>query len=1362
MNNAIVTDLSATARASDVKVRFRLVRAGIVNVHKFANVEFPCAGGRVVFRGPNGSGKSRGMDMLFPFLLTGDRRRMGSGSSGAVTVDSLMRVMLGKDSNRVGYVWAEYRNGDGDHRTVGAYFKYSRNTSASDVHFFITELRVGHGLQLMDDTRHPLSRAQLGELVGPHNITQQGTEHGSRVAQELFGVTDDAGRARLAAAFGVMYNLRSPDFGAKYRAKDVTRLLTESLPLMPDDTIRSAGLSLDNLQDTRDQQHNIEAASRHASETLLVYRGYVTTVLNTETEGLTKAVTSAEAAATAEESARDQEIAAQARLRQKDKEAFDLREQIIELTADKAALEKSPAYKGALAFVDRRAMVDALKGSAVSELSSWWLLSDAVDAAVKRAMADSETVAGTGDNLSQAVRAAGMCAVDAGLEHTFPVLSVSVAPGASRLVNVRRSVEAEPVIEIHDGTPSVIVNPVDLVTVTDKFAALRIAAISKQGVAEARLETAERLMNDERSVRLVEQGSQKAERDAHAGRAAAVAAAEQADAARLVLGVAWAGWAQGPATSTLFGEVDWTTTTLSGLLADGILPPVHELDGVAESVAADAVAHVAVTAQQVRDRRTAFIDERELLTEEQDKLIGNETPAPERSSWVSVADGPAFWETVDFRPGVPERIQDAVESALRASGILAATVTKDGVEPVTGELIVSSRGSVAARSLIEILSADKAGSEVAEILGRIGFNDPTCPVNIHEDGSWHAGPLGGRSPITPAQHIGAAARERTRRARLEQIDIRLSDISTLLIANEEDQAAATALRTSIRAQIAAAPTSTAVIQADTASSIAGTTAKVLQLAAGTASDEALQARTEWDAREAIHRRACHHAGLPETEPKLQERVQQLRTTVSTCDEATIFAETFARQRRTFQTTSDDVSGAVTAADTQILLTDKSGERWRSEAAIVRKLEATVGVSAEQVMTELADAESALRTAGTLKDKTDSQARDAASKHGAAVTTVDNATNRAVALADDAVEVAEHVHAILRLPGVTDTVEAIERPAEATPAELVRWLRSNVINTKQRPVSVDDVHVAVDTLRDHVTQMFGVHRTTTDGVLLVELIGGEGTHPLPTAAADLATRAETGRQAIMQSEADVFSRFIVDGVATDMRKVIRLATETIRDTSARVSAHRTSNGIGVRLKFADKDDVPEAVNRIRELVAIADQVRSTAENAELSTLLRQTVQEAYDLNRAEGYGRALADSLDYRNWYSVEPVVLGPNDSQERTLKSAKLSEGELRYVTYLALISALDSHLSALPPIAPRLILLDDAYAMVDDHGRRILTSILVERDIDFMMTGFDLWLHYANINSLDEYEIRSTGEETPTTAVRYHWDGQRHNLREV
>ena len=1362
MSIAIVTDLAATARSSEFEGRFRLVRAGIVNVHKFASVEFQCAGGRVVFRGPNGSGKSRGMDMLFPFLLTGDRRRMGSGSSGAVTVDSLMRVMLGRDNNRVGYVWAEYVNGDGDYRTVGAYFKYSRNTNKSDVHFFLTGLRVGHELRLMDDARHPLPRAQLGELVGSHNITQQSTEHWTKVAQELFGVTDDAGRTRLSAAFAVMYNLRSPDFGAKYRAQDVTRLLTDSLPSMSDATIRSAGLSLDNLQDTREQQRDIEEASRHASDALQVYRGYVTTVLLAETEGLTVAVVSAEAAAAAEHDARDREAAAQNRSQQKTQESRELGEQISELGARKSALEKSSAYRDAVTFVDRRSMVTALKGAAASELSSWWHMSEGVDAAVGRARSAADTAAETGGGLGEAVRAAGTCAVDAGLPHTSSAVSVSVsvAAGATRQVTVRPTVDANPVDRVSAGTPFVAVTPADLGAVTELHTLLRTAADAKQDIAGARVEAAQHLIRDERAVESLERDALKTERVAHIARDSAIAAAEQADATRHALVEAWAGWAENPVTRTLFGDVDWAETKLAGILSGGVLPPLPELERIAESVSAGAFDCVAVTVRQIFDLRIALTEEEDELSAEQDALENRKPTPPERQPWVSVANGPAFWETVDFRPGVPDRVQDAVESALRASGILTATVTRDGVQPVNGELIVSARGLVAARPLTEILTADPDALAVAQVLERIGFNDPDSPVNIQDDGSWRAGVLAGRSPVTAARHIGATAQERARVIRLDLIDIRLGELTALLLTCDDDEARATALRAAIRAQVHAAPSSAVVIRADTAKDAAGEAADTAWQATTGANDEALQARTAWDDREAIHRRACNHAGLPPAEPDLQNSVQQLRLTAQICVTVIAFTVTLARQLQAFEGAAGDVDAAIAVADSQFLVADQAGQQWRTEAAVIRELEATVGASAEQVFAELATVESQLGPATAVKAKTDSEALEAAAKHGAAATAADNASDRAITAAANATDVADHVHAVLRLPGVTDAADVGGAPEQLSAADLATWLRAGI--ARQRAVSLDDVHKAVDTLRDHVTLMFDVHRATSHDVLLVELTGGEGTHALPAAADDLARRAETGRQAIVQSEAEVFSRFIVDGVADDMRKIIRLAIDTIRDTSARVSEHRTSNGIGVRLRFVGKDDVTDAVSRIRDLVAIADQVRSAAENEELSTLLRQTVEDAYNLNRAEGYGKALTDSLDYRNWYSVEPVVLGPGDAQERTLKGAKLSEGELRYVTYLALMSALDSHLSALPPIAPRLILLDDAYAMVDDHGRRILTSILVERDIDFMMTGHDLWLHYANVDSLDEYEIRPTGEESPTTAVRYHWDGRRHRLRDL
>ena len=52
--------------------RWRLSRAGIVNVWFYLDNEFTLSGGRMILRGTNGSGKSRALEMLLPFLLDAD------------------------------------------------------------------------------------------------------------------------------------------------------------------------------------------------------------------------------------------------------------------------------------------------------------------------------------------------------------------------------------------------------------------------------------------------------------------------------------------------------------------------------------------------------------------------------------------------------------------------------------------------------------------------------------------------------------------------------------------------------------------------------------------------------------------------------------------------------------------------------------------------------------------------------------------------------------------------------------------------------------------------------------------------------------------------------------------------------------------------------------------------------------------------------------------------------------------------------------------------------------------------------------------------------------------------------------------
>lgn len=62
--------------ASDRPERWMLSRAGIINVYQYGDETLECGGGRRLLRGLNGSGKSTAMNMLLPFLLDADTRRI--------------------------------------------------------------------------------------------------------------------------------------------------------------------------------------------------------------------------------------------------------------------------------------------------------------------------------------------------------------------------------------------------------------------------------------------------------------------------------------------------------------------------------------------------------------------------------------------------------------------------------------------------------------------------------------------------------------------------------------------------------------------------------------------------------------------------------------------------------------------------------------------------------------------------------------------------------------------------------------------------------------------------------------------------------------------------------------------------------------------------------------------------------------------------------------------------------------------------------------------------------------------------------------------------------------------------------------
>ena len=69
--------------------------------------EFSFGDGRLLLRGKNGAGKSKALEILLPFLLDGDTRKIDASGGGKTSLKWLMLDGWAAGTNRLGYLWAE-------------------------------------------------------------------------------------------------------------------------------------------------------------------------------------------------------------------------------------------------------------------------------------------------------------------------------------------------------------------------------------------------------------------------------------------------------------------------------------------------------------------------------------------------------------------------------------------------------------------------------------------------------------------------------------------------------------------------------------------------------------------------------------------------------------------------------------------------------------------------------------------------------------------------------------------------------------------------------------------------------------------------------------------------------------------------------------------------------------------------------------------------------------------------------------------------------------------------------------------------------------------------------------------------------
>lgn len=188
-------------------------------------------------------------------------------------------------------------------------------------------------------------------------------------------------------------------------------------------------------------------------------------------------------------------------------------------------------------------------------------------------------------------------------------------------------------------------------------------------------------------------------------------------------------------------ELEPTTTDVRLAVRD------ERVTGYVAALLREHVAGLAAERALLRKQRDDAIARRDELVAERDALATEGPVSPSaprfRTAERDGRPGAPLWQVVDFRDGVSDDEQAALEAALEASGLLDAWVSPTGELWVDGhDMLVGPGARVDEPTLADALNVDVAAGGRADSVGRVlagiglGPSDATSWVAL--DGRWRA------------------------------------------------------------------------------------------------------------------------------------------------------------------------------------------------------------------------------------------------------------------------------------------------------------------------------------------------------------------------------------------------------------------------------------------------------------------------------------------------------------------------------------------------------------------------------------------------------------------------------------------------
>jgi uncharacterized protein (TIGR02680 family) len=1369
--------------------RWKPLRAGLVDLFYYDQEEFWFHDGRLLLRGNNGTGKSKVLALTLPFLLDGDLAPHRVEPDGDRQKRMEWNLLLGgkhPSPERLGYTWLEFgrRDADGteEFRTIGCGLKAVAGRGIARHWFFVTSQRPGADLQLLPDSRVPLTREKLREEIGQHGfVYDRAADYRRAVDEHLFGL----GPHRYEALVNLLIQLRQPQLSKKPDEKLLSRALTEALPPLSPGLVTTVAEAFRGLDEERDALRSLAEAQEAATDFLGHYRRYAKVaakrkaagprVTQSRYEQLGRDLTAAEEAFTA----------AQQQLDEAQRELTQLEEQRTELEARQKALETDPAMRDAERLKQLREDADRKEMAAqVHEGDRNRHFGHVTRYAGKAAQTAHR--AGTGrDKLALALREAATTAADArcAQQHQAAVAALD-GTGLESTGLASTDPDASPPAGRADGRHYAVAAYLDAaeapaadILARAKREAQAIADRQVQAIAQL-----DRLLADVASTRGQLRAAQEAEGRLSAEVQAAadrVTAAELAveEQMRLLLD-GYRSYLSGLAELRVVDPDELIAALESwGLTGEGGNPAVAIIDD-ATRVAGAELGRLAGQLGSQRARRGTRASE---LADEISRLRagGHDAPPVPHTRAPGIRDGrpgAPLWKVTDFAPGLADDERAGLEAALEAAGILDAWVTPEGNLVEGDVVVVSGLAPAAGESFASLLvpaidpadpqAATLGEMSVASVLSAIGRGPGTGGRGTWAttDGRWSNGVLSGTWRKDQASYIGEGAREAARRARIEQLERELHAEHAAIEGLDSDLAEIAARQNRLADEHRTVPPDDGVREAHTK--------------AADRRKELAQART--DHAEAVAKLQQRQKELAAAQARAAEFAVDVGLPTGTEEFATVrdglgaYRVALAALWPAAEAAHVAIRAAADAetelADSRQLLIEASERaaeaREAADAAATthQELLATVGTAVEELQQRLATVSGALgRVKGSERDarRLEQGALEARGKADGKQGELRTQVEDAGRLRDDAVREfrAFAVTGLLRVAVTSVEIPDTDQPWATTPTVIL----ARAVNAELD--SVDDADGPWDRIQKRVTEehkLLGdamarhghsAGLTLSEGVIVIDVVFQGRSHDLPGLAEALAAEVEQRITLLSAREREILENHLLNEVAGTLHELISAAEAEVRQMNDELESRPTSTGMKLRLIWQQARNAPEGLDRVRLKLRQTIDAWSAADRALVGTFLQQRIAAEHADNPAAGWAEALTSALDYRGWH--EFVIQRYQDGHWRPA-TGPASGGERALVVSVPLFAAASSHYkSAGNPHAPRLIALDEAFAGVDDDSRAKCLGLLATFDMDVVMTSEREWGCYPQVPGLGISHLARQDGVDAVLVTPWRWDGR-------